>query len=1069
MSFAAAATEIPGCTDPLAQNYNSEATVNDGSCTYASQTITFTERKELAPVLEGTSGMIVWQNLFWSHNDGNDLNIYGFTFDDPLDIQALELTGLTNNDWEELTQDEHYLYMGDIGNNYGSRTNLKIYKIEKQALLRGEMVVEEIAYSYDDQTDFSPGGSLITDYDAEAFIVTDEFIYVFTKQWTSRQTSVYRMPNEAGTHVAENIATFDVEGLITGSVYLPEERLIALIGYNFPEVTTPPFIWLLYDFQGDDFFGGNKRKLNFNLFSFALHQLEAITTIDGLTYYATNEFASTTTPFPVTVPQRIHQIDLSPFLSGYLESLPAPQAFYYRGSGSLSDVSNWASNPNGSGRIPESFALNGVSWHIVSPDSLILNEPLPVSGTDARVVLGDGLFPVHLHAEAEINGSVYMNENTSIHIEGGQPPDFEHVADGTTVTISGVPDLELSESSFWTLAILESAFKALDNPKTVSIRGDLSLIHTEAALQHTDGWRFVIEGSADQTLNLQPVWSADELVIAKVAGKVQLTEGSHIRITGLLSLESGELTLLDDTSITVASGASVWDEGELQPQLNFERLITSPQSSGGNQGHWINLASPVPVAIAGTGGLLEPLWTQGFPGANENIPGSDSSVLFFTAESEDTAYTPPAENAISPGVGALVYVLENNPPDDTNAPVDFSQPLRVSGQVPWFENGMVPYAFENLHTAFDGQTNGWNLLGNPFAAWLDWGKTEGWQAADMDIFAWVWEPAAQQYRLMEMGGGVPIPDVTTAPYIAPFQAFWVRASDENPALSILPEAITREKNAETFFRPETGETEPFVRFIFEADRYESAAAVRFGDRFESGTEPSAYDAPALWPLSHNFAYLALISESHPKPYMLMSQPVGLTERIEVGMYPYAVINAEPFTGLSEMRWVIDDQLPGEWGLTLIHHETGIHINLREESSYLFHTSEGMSRSQEPFTAASGPAQLFTQPVFSLIIEPEPATSAEPLAEMPATIKLFPNYPNPFNPQTVIRFALPETADVRLTVYDSLGRRVALLADGTKSAGVHAVIFNSGNLSSGLYFYEMRTQEASIVRKMTLLK
>ncbi|MBV6445254.1 MAG: T9SS type A sorting domain-containing protein [Ignavibacteriales bacterium] len=80
-----------------------------------------------------------------------------------------------------------------------------------------------------------------------------------------------------------------------------------------------------------------------------------------------------------------------------------------------------------------------------------------------------------------------------------------------------------------------------------------------------------------------------------------------------------------------------------------------------------------------------------------------------------------------------------------------------------------------------------------------------------------------------------------------------------------------------------------------------------------------------------------------------------------------------------------------------------------------------------------------------------------------------NYPNPFNPSTSIKFSLPVGANVSLVVYNSLGEKVAVLADGVKEAGVHSVAFDAVALPSGIYFYELKAGGFSAVKKMMLLK
>lgn len=88
---------------------------------------------------------------------------------------------------------------------------------------------------------------------------------------------------------------------------------------------------------------------------------------------------------------------------------------------------------------------------------------------------------------------------------------------------------------------------------------------------------------------------------------------------------------------------------------------------------------------------------------------------------------------------------------------------------------------------------------------------------------------------------------------------------------------------------------------------------------------------------------------------------------------------------------------------------------------------------------------------------------------PLTYSLAQNFPNPFNPSTLIRYQTASAAPVRLTVYDILGRQVATLVDGIQPPGTHEVRFDGGALSSGVYFYRLQTSAYVQQRKMILQK
>jgi hypothetical protein len=94
---------------------------------------------------------------------------------------------------------------------------------------------------------------------------------------------------------------------------------------------------------------------------------------------------------------------------------------------------------------------------------------------------------------------------------------------------------------------------------------------------------------------------------------------------------------------------------------------------------------------------------------------------------------------------------------------------------------------------------------------------------------------------------------------------------------------------------------------------------------------------------------------------------------------------------------------------------------------------------------------------------------EQTTALPTVYALGQNYPNPFNPTTTIELSLPKRSEVKLVVYDALGKVVAELAEGTFNAGIHKINFNAINLSSGIYFYKLTAGEYTSTKKLMLLK
>jgi hypothetical protein len=94
--------------------------------------------------------------------------------------------------------------------------------------------------------------------------------------------------------------------------------------------------------------------------------------------------------------------------------------------------------------------------------------------------------------------------------------------------------------------------------------------------------------------------------------------------------------------------------------------------------------------------------------------------------------------------------------------------------------------------------------------------------------------------------------------------------------------------------------------------------------------------------------------------------------------------------------------------------------------------------------------------------------------IPDKFALYQNYPNPFNPETKIKFDIPsnvrrETSDIKLIIYDILGKEIATLVNESLQPGTYEVTFDASNLSSGMYFYRLTASEYTNTKKLILLK
>lgn len=303
--FNASYSQISGCTDSLAKNFNSKATNNDGSCLYETTKIKPLTSLKLSDSLKETSGLIAFGNLLWTHNDDHDTNIYGLDFNGKIQ-KKIKLEKVKNNDWEEISQDSSYIYIGDFGNNYqGNRKDLHLLRIEKKSFLLNNPVIDTISFSYSNQTDFSTQKPNSTNFDCEAFVVSQHSIYLFTKQWSQKKTSVYVLPKTPGNYIAQLKETINVNGLITGAALLTFGKGIVLCGYS---EKLQPFLYVLNECKNNNFFTGNQRKIKLKL---PYHQIEGITNFDGKLFYVTNE-SFKRKPI-MNTPQQMHTLDLSLF------------------------------------------------------------------------------------------------------------------------------------------------------------------------------------------------------------------------------------------------------------------------------------------------------------------------------------------------------------------------------------------------------------------------------------------------------------------------------------------------------------------------------------------------------------------------------------------------------------------------------------------------------------------------------------------------------------------------------------------------------------------------------------
>lgn len=226
-----------------------------GSFTTSGQAISLVAN--LDSTLSENSGITLIENKIILHNDGgNPRNLY-LSDTGTINFQPCLIDSAINVDWEDITHDDSFVYIGDFGNNNNHRQDLTIYKIPKQDVLDCSInSVEKIYFSYPDQYHF-PALDSNQKFDAEALVSYNDSLYIFTKDRTQPfqgKTWVYSLPKTAGTYVATqkdsiSLGTPSFFFSITGASISPDQSKLALINANT--------IFLFSDFSSHSFFDGS--------------------------------------------------------------------------------------------------------------------------------------------------------------------------------------------------------------------------------------------------------------------------------------------------------------------------------------------------------------------------------------------------------------------------------------------------------------------------------------------------------------------------------------------------------------------------------------------------------------------------------------------------------------------------------------------------------------------------------------------------------------------------------------------------------------------------------------------
>ena len=301
-----------GCTDSQATNFNASASINDGSCLYNPTNYSLNLVANLVDTLSENSGLVWAAGKLYTFNDsGSGTKVYEVTANGTI-IRTIHIANSTNVDWEAMTSDSTYFYIGDFGNNNGNRTDLCIYRLLKSEVTNNALdtvAAEKMNFSWADQLDFTSAYNA-NNFDCEAFYATEDSLFLFSKNWVDLKTKCYALPNYwTDTLNATLSSQFDVDGLITDACKDTISDRVYLLGYkNNGSNFYTSFIWCLWDHASNFIFSGNKRRIEIgNVLT--VSQTEGITLSDNGTAYVSAEKVINI----ITIPAKLFNLNFSAY------------------------------------------------------------------------------------------------------------------------------------------------------------------------------------------------------------------------------------------------------------------------------------------------------------------------------------------------------------------------------------------------------------------------------------------------------------------------------------------------------------------------------------------------------------------------------------------------------------------------------------------------------------------------------------------------------------------------------------------------------------------------------------
>lgn len=494
---------------------------------------------------------------------------------------------------------------------------------------------------------------------------------------------------------------------------------------------------------------------------------------------------------------------------------------------------------------------------------------------------------------------------------------------------------------------------------------------------------------------------------------------------------------------------------------------------------WYMISSPSPSVTYDE--LLDNFITQGFSGST--YPDRQPNLLWF--DETDTLTTNMSWRTINsinqnvtPGRGYFLFVfgdIASDPLYNLALPRNLSVPSNAlfSGSSFIYNQSTFPLTYTPRNgTQSPGgplgneffETNiadrGWNLLGNPTGESLNWGATSGWTKTNLDNSIYIWDPTDSEFKVFNGVTG------SHNGHIAPFQSYWVRANNANPALSFTNQVFTDDGIFQRNGQPD----HITLPILLKGSNLQAQAFVSFMEEAEKSADP--WDAFMLEPLSERWLTMFTCPSLLEKiPLSINALPVKKADEfISIPLYINGIDKGESIQGLFSLNWTLPDNWPSEWTIELHDHLRGKAISMKENKRYEFHFKTASDLLEAPpdsnvmqdlptkVVHYTLPEDLLTsrdqnQP-FSIIIHKN-GHVGDP-QYLSKKMKLIHAYPNPFSDFTKVQIEMPEPGFVDLEVYDMNGKLIDYKNKIGLNGGRQGIEYEPKDLKAGIYVLQIKS-------------